>query len=47
MQDREEEDEDDDSDDGYSPNEDDEASLGESTFQLQQQIFSWEFIKNP
>ena len=35
MQDREEEDEDDDPDDGYNPNEHDEASLAESTFQLQ------------
>jgi len=47
VQDREEEDEDDDADDGYNPNEHDEASLAESTFQLQQQIFSWGFIKNP
>ena len=47
MQEIEEGDEDDDADDGYNPNEHDEASLAESTFQLQQQIFSWGFIKNP
>jgi len=47
VQDKEEEDKVDDADDGYNPNEHDEASVAESTFQLQQQIFSWGFIKNP
>ena len=46
VQDREEEDEDDDADDGYNPNQYDEASLAESTFRLQQLIFSWGFTKN-
>ena len=47
VQEIEEDDEDDDADDGYNPNEHDEASLAESTFQLQEQIFSWGFIKYP
>ena len=47
LQDIEEEDEVDDADDGYNPNEHDEASLAKSIFELQQQIFSWGFIKNP
>ena len=47
VQEIEEEVEYDEADDGYNPNEQDEASLVESTFQLQQQIFSWGFIKNP
>ena len=47
VQEIEEDGEDDDADDGYNPNEHDEASLAGSTFQLQQQIFSWGFIKIP
>ena len=46
MQEREEVDEDDIADDGYNPNDHDEAGLAESTFQLQQQIFSWGFVTN-